>query len=49
MFQTAACYFPDEGAIWAFGPLTVKTVSLKTVNSDVTIRSLTVANNKKVC
>ena len=23
--------------------------SLKTVNSDVTIRSLTVANNKKVC
>ncbi|KAI0228027.1 Receptor-type tyrosine-protein phosphatase mu [Lamellibrachia satsuma] len=44
---TSACYFPDEGASWAFGPFTVKTVSVETINSDVTIRSLTASYNKK--
>ena len=46
--QTSACYFPDEGASWAFGPFTVKTVSVETINTDVTIRNLTVTYNKKV-
>jgi len=48
LFQTCACYYPQDVGSETYGPFAVETISIDTAAGDVTVRDFSLTYNKRV-
>ena len=48
LFQTCACYYPQDVGSQTYGPFAVETISIDTAVEDVIVRDFSLTYNKRV-